>query len=124
VHQGRRHQVWVSALTPNMKWTPASDAGRAIVIACGLSLVWLTLAVLPIALYQYFAISPSESFAGVVGAAWSAYLAPLALLGWTPAFSSVDPLVTLIPSFALLFAFWSVILFAAVFGVTRLRRAA
>ena len=107
-----------------MKRPLVRNVASAIFIACGLSLAWLTVAVLPIALYQYFAISPLEILDGVFVAAWSAYFAPVVLIRWAPTLSSVDPLVTLIPTFALLFVLWSVVLFAVVFCWRHLRRAA
>jgi hypothetical protein len=99
-----------------MKRALVRNAARAIPTACGLTLGWLTVAVLPVALYQCFAISIPEVFEGVITAAWAAYMAPLVLLRWAPTLSSVDPLITLIPSFALLFALWSVVLSIVVFG--------
>jgi hypothetical protein len=107
-----------------MKRALVRNAASSILIASGLSLGWLTVAVLPIALYQYFEISLPEVLVDVQTAAWSAYWAPLSLLRWAPAFSSVDPLITLIPSFALLFALWCVVLFTIVFGWKQWRRAA
>ena len=97
---------------------------HSVLVACCLSLAWLTAAVLPLALYQYFYISIPDMFAPLENVAWQTYLAPLELLGWAPTLSSVDPLVTLIPSFALLFVLWSIVLFIIVSGWKRLRRAA
>jgi hypothetical protein len=71
---------------------------RLILLACSFSVAWLVLVTLPIALYQYFAISTPQAIGSLHGAAWTAYLAPLELIRWTPTISSVDPLVTLIPS--------------------------
>jgi hypothetical protein len=98
------------------------NTASTILIACCLSLAWLATLVLPLALYQYFAISTPGVFADVVSIAWFVYLTPLGLIGWTPTFSSVDPLVTLIPSFALTFTFWSVVLSIVVAGLRWLRR--
>lgn len=78
--------------------------------ACGFALLFLLLAVLPVALYQYFSISTPEFLAGLSSAAWTAYLAPLTLLPSFPVFRSNDPLVSLVPSFALMFCFWASIL--------------
>jgi len=97
---------------------------RCILLACGLSLAWLVLIVLPIALYQYFAISTPQAAGSLHGAAWVAYLAPLELIRWAPTISSVDPLVTLIPSFGLLFVLWSVVLFLVILVWRRWRGAA
>jgi len=100
------------------------QARYAVLVACCLSLAWLTVAVLPLALYQYFHISIPDMFGPVQDVAWRTYLAPLEILGWAPTLSSVDPLATLIPSFTLLFTLWSVVLFTIVFGWRQLRRAA
>ena len=91
-------------------------------IACGLSLAWLMAIILPLVLYQYFAISPPDIFGDVHTSVWSAYLAPIHLIKWTPTISSVDPLVALTPTFALMFAFWSVVLSVVVHGLRWLRR--
>jgi len=93
-------------------------------LACCISLAWLVLIVLPIALYQYFAISTPQAIGSLHGAAWVAYLAPLELIRWTPTIASVDPLVTLMPSFGLLFVLWSVVLLLVMLGWQRWRRAA
>jgi hypothetical protein len=95
-----------------------------ILLGCCLSLIWLTLAVLPLALYQYFHISSGGIPDRLHAYAWGSFLAPLELLGWAPTISSVDPLITLMPSLALLFIFWSVVLSSIVFGFRQLRRAA
>ncbi len=100
----------------------ASNTAKTVFIACCLSLVWLAAIVLPLALYQYFAISTPGILGDVVSISWFVYLTPLGLFGWTPTFSSVDPLVTLIPSFALMFVFWSAVLSIVVFALRRLRR--
>lgn len=92
-----------------MKGSLLRHARYAVLVACGLSLAWLTVAVLPLALYQYFYISIPDIFVPAENIAWRTYLAPLELMGWTPTLSSVDPLVTLIPSFVLLFALWSAV---------------
>jgi hypothetical protein len=97
---------------------------KLILVACCLSLAWLVLIALPIALYQYFAISTPQAIGGLHGVAWIAYLTPLELIRWTPTISSVDPLVTLIPSFGLLFLLWSVIFLLVMLGWERWRRAA
>lgn len=97
---------------------------KAMLLACCLSLAWLVLIALPIALYQYFGISTPQAVGNLHGAAWVVYLAPLELIRWTPTLSSVDPLATLIPSFGLLFVLWSVVLSLVVLGWRRLRRAA
>jgi hypothetical protein len=107
-----------------MKVLPIRNIRVAILIACCLSLGWLVATILPVALYQYFYISTPGSLGDVLASSWSVYLAPLELLGWTPTLSSVDPLITLIPSFAVLFAFWSLVLAFPVFAWRRLRGAA
>jgi hypothetical protein len=93
-------------------------------LACCISLAWLVLIVLPIALYQYLAISIPQAIGSLHGAAWVAYLAPFEVIRWTPTIASMDPLVTLIPSFALLFVLWSVVLLLVMLGWQRWRRAA
>jgi hypothetical protein len=97
---------------------------KLILLACCLSVAWLVLIALPIALYQYFSISTPQAIGSLHSAAWIAYLAPLELIRWTPTFSSLDPLVTLIPSFGLLFVLWSVVLLLVMLGWQRWRRAA
>jgi len=97
---------------------------KCILLACSLSLAWLVLIVLPVALHQYFAISTPRAFGSLHDAAWVAYLAPLELIRWAPTISSVDPLVTLIPSFVLLFALWSVVLLLVILVWRRWRSAA
>ena len=107
-----------SGFREHVKTSLLRHARYAVLIACCLSLAWLTVAVLPIALYQYFYISIPDILGSVQNVAWQTYLAPLELLGWAPTLSSVDPLVTLIPSFVLLFALWST-LFSVVILVWR-----
>jgi hypothetical protein len=60
------------------------QVSKLILIACCLSLAWLILIALPIALYQYFGISTPQAIEGLHGAAWIAYLTPLELIRWTP----------------------------------------
>ena len=106
-----------------MKAPPLRHARYAAAVACCASFAWLTVAVLPLALYQYFYISLPDLFARVEDAAWRTFLSPLELLGWTPTLSSVDPLVTLIPSFAMLFVLWSGVLFVIVLTWRAMRHA-
>jgi hypothetical protein len=107
-----------------MRASPIRNVRVASLIACCLSLGWLAVTILPIALYQYFYISMPGLLGEVLASSWSVYLAPLRLMGWTPTLSSVDPLITLVPSFAMLFALWSLALSVPVFGWRQLRRAA
>lgn len=100
------------------------NARGAILIACCLSLGWLTVTILPVALYQYFYVSTSGILEDVLASSWSVYSAPLEIPGWTPTLSSVDPLLSLTPSFAVLFVFWSVILSLPILGWRQLRGAA
>jgi len=101
-----------------------SNALRLALLSCGLALVYLLLAVLPVALYQYLAISTPESLSGFASAAWSAYLWPLTLLPSFPVLRSNDPLVSLVPSFGIMFCFWSLLLFVLLVSFRWMRRAA
>jgi hypothetical protein len=107
-----------------MKGSLMREIMKAINIACLLTLVWLMVIVLPLALYQYFAISMPEIFGDAAAYAWVIFFAPLLLLKWTPTFSSVDPLVSLLPSFAVLTLLWTILLSVVVLFLQKLRRAA
>jgi hypothetical protein len=107
-----------------MKGSQVREIMKAINIACLLSLAWLMAIVLPLALYQYFAISTPEILGDAAAYAWVIFFAPLLLLRWTPTFSSVDPLVSLLPSFAMLFLLWTTVIAVVVLFFRQLRRAA
>lgn len=82
----------------------------------------LTVAALPIALYQYFYISLPDMFVTVEQIAWLIYFSPLELLGWSPTLASVDPLITLLPAFGMLFVLWSAVLSVVFLSLYQLRR--
>jgi hypothetical protein len=107
-----------------MKGPRVRETFKAINIACLLTLVWLMVIVLPLALYQYFAISTPELLGDAAAYAWVIFFGPLLLLRWTPTFSSVDPLVSLLPSFAMLFLLWTILLSVVVLFFQKVRRAA
>lgn len=106
------HMPLNSNIRPHMIKSLPPDTFRLALLACGLAFVFLLLAVLPVALYQYLAISTPEFLSGFASAVWSAYLSPLTLLPSLPVLRSNDPLISLVPSFGIMFCLWSLLLFA------------
>lgn len=94
----------------------------ALVCALSIALALLLAAVLPVALYQYFGIETPEGLGDASGLAWATFLAPIRLFPFeAPNLGSTDPLVTLVPTFALMFCIWSLVIFGVILLLRRAR---